>query len=199
MENPGVVLAIGLIVMWTLQMVLSLLQMQRYFKRVNGLRKYGRVATAMTGGRYRGRIYAALAVDPATKRVTRAAQLSGWTVFAGLKDVPELVGLSLDAVLNDPQSLATLNPRMAETFRTAARTLEDSFNKPATSAGDSAKAESPHDAAVAVALPPALAPAMNPSATPALAPSPAPSASGAAPDERSTPYAPSTPQRLTND
>lgn len=129
MGNAGVAFAVILIITWTLQMVLSVLQVKRYFKRVNALRRFGRVASGMAGGRYRGRTYGILAVDPSTKRITCAEQLSGMTVFASPRPVPQLVGISLEMLLDDASTMAGLSPRTADAFRAAARTLRDSFVK----------------------------------------------------------------------
>lgn len=127
MDKAGVIVAILLVVTWSAQMVLSLIQVRRYFKRINILRRYGRVATGMGGTRYRGRVYGVLAVNTETKIVTKAMQLSGITVFAGLKPVPALEGISLDQLLDDPNMLSAFSPKRATAFRAAAQTLRDSF------------------------------------------------------------------------
>ncbi|HKT39321.1 MAG TPA: transcriptional regulator GutM [Ktedonobacterales bacterium] len=135
MDKVGMIVAILLIVTWTLQMVLSLIQVRRYFKGVNKMRRYGRVATGMGGTRYRGRVYGVLAVDTETKIVTKAMRLSGITVFAGLKPVPVLEGISLDQLIDDPNALSAFSSKVATAFRAAAQTLHDSF-QPQQTASD---------------------------------------------------------------
>jgi DNA-binding transcriptional regulator of glucitol operon len=141
MGNAGIIVAILLIVTWTTQMVLSLLQVRRYFKGVNALRREGRVATGMGGTRYRGRVYGVLAVNPETKMIVRAMRLGGVTVFAQLKPVLELEGRPLDSLLDDPQVLAPFPKKTTDAFRAAAQTLRDSFrDKPE----EAARNDAPH-------------------------------------------------------
>lgn len=159
MGNAGVFVAILLVVTWTAQMILSMLQARRYFKGVNALRHYGRVATGMGGGRYRGRVYGVLAVEPDTRVVAKAAQLSGITVFAGLKPVPTLEGRSLESVLDDSYVLAALPPKAAAAFRAAAQTLRDSFQSSQFSKGVTTSTARKSTAAVRLKRTPAVRPA----------------------------------------
>jgi hypothetical protein len=78
--------------------MLSNYQMARFHRRSQKLRRLGtHMATGVSGNMYRRKVYGLLVTD-GSRTVVAAEQLSGWTVAAGLKPVPELVGLDLDVV-----------------------------------------------------------------------------------------------------
>jgi glucitol operon activator protein len=120
---------------WLLQLGLAYRQAQLFYKRVSSLRKLGRCATGLSGGRYRGRVYVALVVHPLTRLVIKAEQLRGITVFASLKPVAQLEGRSLDELL-DPNAapIEGLSPRVIEAARSAAEAIQKSFDKDKVSA-----------------------------------------------------------------
>ena len=123
----GIEIVVALLGAWMFQLGLSAWQIHRYYKRIGKLRRLGRCATGMAGGRYRGRAYAVVVVNPTSRLVTHAEQLAGVTVFAALKQEPRLIGHSLDDLLGDDEVLATLRPRTAAAYRAAARTLNDAL------------------------------------------------------------------------
>lgn len=144
---PPFAIAIAVLAAWVFQMGLSALQLQRYYKRLSTLRKLGRCATGMGGGRYRGRAYATLVVDPATRVVTQAERLTGFSVFAGLRPMPSLVGVPLADLTLDNATVTVLPPRLREAVRNAAGEIQRSFEpgatKPATAAGHPAPTARP--------------------------------------------------------
>lgn len=97
--NSIIVLFILLGLMWVLQLYLTYRQMKRFYGRVRVLRKSGMLAVGMSGGMYRGRVYAVMVVNPETRIITHAEKMSGWTVFAGLKQIKGGTGHLLDDFL----------------------------------------------------------------------------------------------------
>jgi DNA-binding transcriptional regulator of glucitol operon len=98
MDSSTVAVLVALVGAWAVQIVLSNHQMRRFHRRTQTLRRLGtHMATGVTGTIYRRKVYGVLVVDR-DRRVVAAEQLSGWTVAARLKPVPELVGLDLDVV-----------------------------------------------------------------------------------------------------
>jgi glucitol operon activator protein len=100
LKDYGVWLAlIG--VAWVLQLMLSLRQMRRFYRRVSELKKLGRTTIGVGGGTYRGRAYAVV-VEDASGRVLTAEVMSGISVFARLRSLPELKGWNLRALHDAP-------------------------------------------------------------------------------------------------
>ena len=89
---------------WILQIILSFEQMRRFRGRLVELRRLGRTAVGLGGGKYRGRAYAIVVAD-AQGHVMRAEVMSGVSVFARLKEVPEVQGYELSGLLNSPPDL----------------------------------------------------------------------------------------------
>lgn len=79
---------------WALQMYLTGLQARTFMRQVAGLRRLGRTATGVAGGRATRRVYVALAAD-ASGRVVAARRLSGVTTLARPRPVAELEGVAL--------------------------------------------------------------------------------------------------------
>lgn len=81
---------------WLLQLMLSLLQTRRFYRRFSELRQ-GSYASAigMAGTTWKRKEYAILVVD-SDHRVMRAQRLGGITVFATPKPLPALEGVALD-------------------------------------------------------------------------------------------------------
>ena len=63
LKDYGVWLAL-LGLAWVLQLVLSMRQMRRFYRRVNELKRLGRSSIGVGGGTYRGRAYAVVVADP---------------------------------------------------------------------------------------------------------------------------------------
>lgn len=98
-QSIGVVLGL-LAFVWVLQIVLSSLQGRRFHQAVSRQRKLGDptgTAVGMAGSNWRGKVYGVLTTDE-NRRIVAAGQLSGVTVFANIKPVPEVVGLTLQDI-----------------------------------------------------------------------------------------------------
>ncbi len=98
MDRISVTVVVLLAGAWLLQIYLSSQQMRRYNKKSQELRRMGtHMAIGLAGTTYRKKIYTTLVTD-ADDRVVAAEQLGGWTVFAGSKPVPEVVGMSISDI-----------------------------------------------------------------------------------------------------
>lgn len=117
----------GLVVMWILQFGLAYWQMRRFYRRMSVLRRGGLTAIGLSGNRYNGRSYAVLTVDE-NNRIVHAEKFSGWTIFAGLKPVPELVGMSPEEVLAK-QATLPLGKKLQGAFANAAKDLQAARQK----------------------------------------------------------------------
>ncbi len=124
--------ALAALAAWLIQLGLAYRQARVFYRRISSLRKLGRCATGLSGGRYRGRVYVALVVHPLTHRVIKAEKLSGLTVFATLKSVTQLEGRSLDELLNPQLSIEGVPPRVLEAARSAAEAIQKSLEKAAS-------------------------------------------------------------------
>jgi DNA-binding transcriptional regulator of glucitol operon len=116
-----VVIFVLLVVMWMIQFGFTYLQMQKFYRRLKIIRQDGLTAVGMEGGRYKGRAYGVLTVGK-DNTIIHAEKMSGWTNFAGLRPVPELIGLSLDEILDEERTLPVSNKLMSA-FRNAARDI----------------------------------------------------------------------------
>ena len=119
---------------WLLQLALAYRQARLFYKHVNALRKLGRCATSVSGGRYRGRTYVILVAHPQTQIIIKAEQLRGLTVFARLKPVPQLEGRSLDELLAPDFSIEGVPHATLEAAHSAAETIQESLTKTAVTA-----------------------------------------------------------------
>ncbi|MEN8240511.1 MAG: transcriptional regulator GutM [Chloroflexota bacterium] len=116
--SNGTIIIIALVVAWITQLGMSLLQMRRFHRRMAELRKLGRASVGLAGGTYKGKVYTVIVLDD-DDQITHAEKLSGITVFANLKPVPQVVGMSLeDLLLEEPQ--ARVSKKAWESFRNAA-------------------------------------------------------------------------------
>jgi DNA-binding transcriptional regulator of glucitol operon len=98
MDSGTIAVLVALVGAWMVQIVLSSNQMRRYHRRSQKLRRLGTyMSTGVAGTMYRRKVYGLLVVD-ADHKVVAAEQLSGWTVIARLKPVPQLVGLDIGVV-----------------------------------------------------------------------------------------------------
>ena len=115
---------------WLVQLALAYRQARLFYKRISSLRKLGRCATGLSGGKYRSRTYVALVAHPITHTIIKAEQLRGLTVFAGMKAVPQLEGYALDALLATPiPTIQGVKPHVLEAARSAAETIQKSFDE----------------------------------------------------------------------
>ena len=124
-EQLGIVALLA----WLVQLALAYRQARLFYKRMNRLRKLGRCATGLSGGKYRGRVYVVLVANPVTSTIIKAEILSGLTVFAGIKPVPQLEGYTLNALLATPApTIAGVNSYVIEAARSAAEAIQKSLN-----------------------------------------------------------------------
>ena len=113
------VIFIGLALAWVLQLALSLWQMRRFYARVAVMRKDGLTAIGMEGSAYRRRTYTVLTIDD-DENIIHADALAGWTVFAQLRPVPNLLGHSLSEVLEGSPEDFDLSKKTFSSFQKAA-------------------------------------------------------------------------------
>jgi DNA-binding transcriptional regulator of glucitol operon len=125
-QNAAIIL-FGLVIMWIIQFGLAYKQMKSFYKRLVVLRKNGLTAVGVSGGRFKGRAYAVLTVDE-NNRIVHAEQFSGWTVFAKLKPVPQLMGMPLQELLNKEATLP-VPKKLRTAFGNAARDLQTARDK----------------------------------------------------------------------
>jgi len=109
-----------LVIAWTLQGVASFWQARRFYGRIQQMRTLGRSAVGVSGDMYRTKAYAVLAVD-SQNRIVRAEKLTGLTIFAQLKPVESLAGLTLSDLLSGP--IEGLSPKLYNAFKMAAEAL----------------------------------------------------------------------------
>jgi DNA-binding transcriptional regulator of glucitol operon len=111
-----------LAVMWIIQFGLTYFQMRRFYGRMVQLKRNGLTAVGLCGNQYKGRTYAVLTIDE-DNRVIHAESFGGWTVFATLKPVPEMQGMTLDDILANPADLPVSN-KLQTAFSNAATDLK---------------------------------------------------------------------------
>ena len=123
----GTTIIIAFVIAWVIQFALTYFQMRRYQKRLNELRKEGMTATGMSGSMYKRRAYGILVIDEDDK-ILHAEQFSGWTVFASLKPVNELVGLTIKDIVDDNVSLP-ISKKIRSAFKNAVEQIERAKEK----------------------------------------------------------------------
>lgn len=119
-ENLGAIFGL-LVVMWILQFGLTYLQMRKYSKRLKIIRQDGLTAVGMSGNRYKGRTYGILTVDK-NNQIIHAEKMSGWTTFSNLRTVPDLVGITIEQILDEDNELP-ISKKLQLAFRNAAKDL----------------------------------------------------------------------------
>ena len=125
-EQVGIVA----LLVWLVQLALAYRQARLFYKRISSLRKLGRCATGLSGGKYRSRVYVALVVHPVTRTIIKAEQLRGLTVFASMKPVPQLEGYALDALLaTSAPAIPGVKLHTIEAARSAAEAIQKSFDE----------------------------------------------------------------------
>ena len=123
-------IALAALFLWFIQIGLSYRQARLFYKRMSSLRKLGLCATGLAGNRYKGRVYVVLVVHPTTHDVIIAEQLRGFTVFATLKPVEQLVGIPLETLTNpDAPDIEGIPLKVMQAARSAATTIRQSLDK----------------------------------------------------------------------
>ena len=102
---------------WMLQVWLVGQQTRNFYNRMKELRKDGRASIGLAGNIYKGRIYTVLVLDE-EDRIIHAEKLSGITVFAKLKPVPELIGVTLEDLMDENREF-DLTKKTMQAFRHA--------------------------------------------------------------------------------
>ena len=87
-------LALIAILMWVLQLVLSLLQFRRFATHVKEMRREGRVAIGKAKGRFVAGAIVLFVIDPACN-IVRGEIMKGVTVFAGFRSFDDFMGRNL--------------------------------------------------------------------------------------------------------
>jgi glucitol operon activator protein len=135
-----------LFVAWLVQGVLSFRQARRFYGRIRHLRSLGRTAVGLSGSTYRGKAYGVLAVDD-QDRIVHAEKLTGFTIFAQLRPVDQLVGRTLSDLLSGP--VDGLSSKVYNAFKMAAETLvNDSQPESAVEGEEGESADQPSELAV---------------------------------------------------
>lgn len=119
-KNGGTIV-LGLVVFWFAQFGGAYWQMRRFYRRMIVLRQGGLTAIGLCGDRFKGRTYAVLTIDENNK-IVHAEKFTGWTVFATLQPVPELVGMPAQELINNPADLPVSN-KLRTAFKHAAQDL----------------------------------------------------------------------------
>jgi DNA-binding transcriptional regulator of glucitol operon len=136
MANIGWLL-LALAAVWALQLVLSLYQSKRFHRTVFELRKEGdKASVGMTGSNWKRKVYAVVVVDE-DRETVHAYKLDGFTVFANLEPVPELVGLPL-ARFEKSEPVSGVTRKVWTAFQNAAGYIRDADAKAAEPESDSA-------------------------------------------------------------
>ena len=93
MFEPTTLAIIGALAgVWAIQVFLSTMQMRRFHKRSQQLRRLGAfMAVGLAGNMYRRKVYVVVVVD-SDGAVVAAEELSGFTIFANLQPIPSMEG-----------------------------------------------------------------------------------------------------------
>jgi len=125
--NLGSTLIIGFVIAWIIQFGMTFFQMRRFNKRLMELRKLGTTAVGMSGSMYKRRTYGVLVIDK-NEKILHAEQFSGWTVFASLKPVKELEGLTTADIMNESIELP-VSKKTRNAFQNAVQQIENAKKK----------------------------------------------------------------------
>ena len=87
-------LALIAVLMWVLQLVLSILQFRRFAAHVKEMRREGRVAIGKAKGRFVAGAIVLFVIDP-TCNIVRGEIMKGVTVFAGFRSFDDFTGRNL--------------------------------------------------------------------------------------------------------
>ncbi|HEC21427.1 MAG TPA: transcriptional regulator [Chloroflexi bacterium] len=132
-QYPVTTILLLLVAAWITQLMFSFLQLRRFYKRLNVLKREGaRAAIGFSGSNLKTKVYAVLVVDE-EENIVRAEKLSGITVFASLKPVEELIGRPL-GVLDRDEPLPGIRRKAWDAFRQAKKFLDEEKEKRAGAA-----------------------------------------------------------------
>jgi DNA-binding transcriptional regulator of glucitol operon len=123
----GSTIILCFVIAWVIQYTMTYFQMRRFNKRLNELKKIGITSVGMSGSVYKRRTYAVLVINK-DEKILKAEQFSGWTVFAGLKPVVELEGLSTKDILDDTVTIA-IPSKTRSAFKNAVQQIENAKKK----------------------------------------------------------------------
>lgn len=112
-----------LAVMWGVQFLLAFYQLRRFNRRILEVRKHGKTAVGLSGGKYSGRTYAILTLDQ-SGHIVHAEHFAGATIFARLRPAPDLLDMTLDEMREALPQLP-LPGRSRKAFINAAEYLEE--------------------------------------------------------------------------
>ena len=87
-------LALIAVLMWVLQLVLSILQFRRFAAHVKEMRREGRVAIGKAKGRFVAGAIVLFVIDSACN-IVRGEIMKGVTVFAGFRSFDDFTGRNL--------------------------------------------------------------------------------------------------------
>lgn len=87
-------LALIAVLMWVLQLVLSILQFRHFAAHVKEMRREGRVAIGKAKGRFVAGAIVLFIIDPACS-IVRGEIMKGVTVFAGFRPFDDFTGRNL--------------------------------------------------------------------------------------------------------
>lgn len=119
----GSTLIIGFVIAWIIQFAMTFLQMRRFNKRLTELRRLGTTAVGMSGSMYKRRTYGVLVINK-DEKILHAEQFSGWTVFASLKPVKELEGLTTKDIMDESMELP-VSKKTRNAFQNAVQQIEN--------------------------------------------------------------------------
>ncbi|MHB8807814.1 MAG: transcriptional regulator GutM [Anaerolineaceae bacterium] len=125
--NLGSTLIIGFVIAWVIQFVMTYFQMRRFNKKLSQFKKLGTTAVGMSGSMYKRRTYGVLVIDK-NEKILHAEQFSGWTVFASLKPVQELEGLTPADIMNESLELP-ITKKTRSAFQNAVQQIESAKKK----------------------------------------------------------------------
>ncbi|RJQ42406.1 MAG: transcriptional regulator [Anaerolineaceae bacterium] len=125
----GSTLIIGFVIAWIIQFAMTFLQMRRFNKRLTELRRLGTTAVGMSGSMYKRRTYGVLVINK-DEKILHAEQFSGWTVFASLKPVKELEGLTTKDIMDESMELP-VSKKTRNAFQNAVQQIENAKKKAA--------------------------------------------------------------------
>ncbi|MBG0786465.1 MAG: transcriptional regulator [Anaerolineaceae bacterium] len=103
---------------YALQLFLTGYQAKRYYRRMRELRKNGIPSVGIAGSKWSGRTFAVLVADN-DLNIVNAEVLSGYTIFANLKPVDQLLGHNIRDLL-DQDNTFDLKKKILAAFRNSA-------------------------------------------------------------------------------
>ena len=126
MENPTLVIIVGILAVWLLQGVLVYWQSRQIYGHVTLQRQLGRQYIGVHRSLWGSREYGMLILDD-QGQIIQAELLKGFTIFARFRPVAPLVGMSAHDILALPEgpTIADLSKGSMMAFRQAATKAAD--------------------------------------------------------------------------